>query len=88
MPLSFFVIPGTIAAGWVIAVPSIIFTIHTKKTITRIGIRQVVVHHGEHALLHLAAVPGVDDDLLAGGDVEGHAGLGVQTQLLVVLDLG
>ena len=50
--------------------------------------RQVVVHHGEHALLHLAAVPGVDDDLLTGGDVEGDAGLGVQAQLLVVLDLG
>ena len=49
--------------------------------------RQVVVHHGEHALLHLAAVPGVDDDLLTGGDVEGHAGLGVQAQLLEVLDL-
>ena len=40
--LDFKIIPGTIAAGWVIAVPSIIFTIHTKKTITRIGIRQVV----------------------------------------------
>jgi len=50
--------------------------------------RQVVVHHGEHTLLHLAAVPGVDDDLLTGGDVEGDAGLGVQTQLLEVLDLG
>ena len=50
--------------------------------------RQIVVHHGEHALLHLAAVPGVDDDLLTGGDVEGHAGLGVEAQLLVVLDLG
>ena len=49
--------------------------------------REVVVHHGEHALLHLAAVPGVDDDLLAGGDVEGHAGLGVEAELLVVFDL-
>ena len=48
---------------------------------------QVVVHHGEHTLLHLAAVPGVDDDLLAGSDVEGHASLGVQAQLLVVLNL-
>ena len=31
--------------------------------------RQEVVHHGEHTLLHLAAVPGVDDDLLLAGDV-------------------
>jgi len=50
--------------------------------------RQEVVHHGEHALLHLAAVPGVDDDLLLAGDVEGNAGLAVQAQLLVVLNLG
>ena len=49
--------------------------------------RQEVVHHGEHALLHLAAVPGVDDDLLLAGDVEGNAGLAVQAQLLVVLNL-
>ena len=49
--------------------------------------RQEVVHHGEHTLLHLAAVPGVDDDLLLAGDVEGNAGLAVQAQLLVVLDL-
>ena len=49
--------------------------------------RQEVVHHGEHALLHLAAVPGVDDDLLLAGDVEQHSSLGVQAQLLVVLDL-
>ena len=48
---------------------------------------QIVVHHGEHALLHLAAVPGVEDDLLAAGDVEDDGGLGVETQLLVVLDL-
>ena len=32
--------------------------------------RQVVVHHGEHTFLHFAAVPSVDDDLLAAGDVE------------------
>ena len=49
--------------------------------------RQEVVHHGEHTLLHLAAVPGVDDDLLLAGDVEQHSSLGVQAQLLVVLDL-
>src|SRR5699024_9957864 len=50
--------------------------------------RQVVVHHAEHALLHLAAVPGVEDDLLAAGDVEDNGSLGVQAQLLVVFDLG
>ena len=50
--------------------------------------RQVVVHHREHALLHLAAVPGVEDDLLAIGEVEDDGGLGVEAQLLVVLDLG
>ena len=49
---------------------------------------QVVVHHGEHALLHLAAVPGVQDDLLTARDVEDDGGLGVETQLLVVFDLG
>ena len=50
--------------------------------------REVVVHHGEHALLHLAAVPGVEDDLLAGGDVEGDAGVGAEAEFLVVLNLG
>ena len=50
--------------------------------------RQVVVHHGEHALLHLAAVPGVDDDLLLAGDVEGHDRVRAQAQLGVVLALG
>ena len=50
--------------------------------------RQEVVHHGEHALLHLAAVPGVHDDLLLAGDVEHNSSLRVQAQLLVVLNLG
>ena len=50
--------------------------------------RQEVVHHGEHALLHLAAVPGVQDDLLTAGDVEDNGGLGVEAQFLVVLHLG
>ena len=49
--------------------------------------RQVVVHHGEQTLLHLAAVPGVENDLLAALDVEHRGSLRVQTQLLVVLDL-
>ena len=49
--------------------------------------RQIVVHHGEHTLLHLSAVPGVDDNLLAACDVEYNCGLRIQTQLLVVLNL-
>ena len=49
---------------------------------------KVVVHHREHALLHLTAVPGVDDDLLAAGNIEGDNRLGIQTQLLVVQALG
>ena len=50
--------------------------------------RQEVVHHGEHTLLHLAAVPGVDDHLHLLGEVEDNGRLRVQTQLLVVLHLG
>ena len=45
------------------------------------------VHHGEHTLLHLAAVPGVEDDLLAAGDVEHDSGLGVEAELFIVLHL-
>ena len=48
---------------------------------------QIVVHHGEEALLHFAAVPGIDDDLLAAGEVEYYRGLGIKPQLLVVLYL-
>ncbi len=50
--------------------------------------REVVVLHGEHTFLHLAAVPGVDDHLLAAGGVECYAGLAVQTELFVVLHFG
>ena len=50
--------------------------------------RQVVVHHGEHTLLHFAAVPGVDDDLFTGGDVEGNGCFGVQSHFLEVFNLG
>ena len=50
--------------------------------------RKQVVHVGEHALLHLAAVPGVDDHLHLLGEVEDNGRLRVQTQLLVVLHLG
>ncbi len=49
--------------------------------------REVVVHHGEHTLLHLTTVPGVQDNLLAGSDVESDAGFAAETQLLVVLYL-
>ena len=49
--------------------------------------RQIVVHHAEHALFHLAAVPGVYDDLFTAGDVEDNGRLGVETQLLIVFDL-
>ena len=36
---------------------------------------QIVVHHREHTLLHLTAIPSVDDYLLTAGNVEGYAGL-------------
>ena len=49
--------------------------------------RQVVVHHGEHTLLHLTAVPGVHDYLLAAGNVEHSGSLGIQAQLFVVFNL-
>ncbi len=49
--------------------------------------RQIVVHHGEHALLHLTAVPGVDNNLLTGGDVEDYGCLGVQPELFIVGNL-
>jgi len=49
--------------------------------------RQQVVHIGEHALLHLTAVPRVEDYLHLLREVEDHGRLRVQTQLLVVLHL-
>ena len=49
--------------------------------------RQIVVHHREHTLLHLTAVPGVEDHLLTGLGVESHTSIGVQTEFLVVLNL-
>ena len=48
---------------------------------------KVVVHHREHTLLHFAAVPSVEDHLFLGGDVEGNASFGVQTEFLVVFNL-
>ncbi len=49
---------------------------------------EVVVHDREHAFLHFAAVPGVDDYLHALGEVEGNAGFGVDAEFLPVLYLG
>ena len=48
---------------------------------------EVVVHHREHTLLHFAAVPGVDDNLFARGDVEYHCGFAVEAEFLVVGEL-
>ena len=48
---------------------------------------KIVVHHREHTLLHFAAVPSVEDHLFLGGDVEGNASFGVQTEFLVVFNL-
>ena len=48
---------------------------------------QVVVLHGEHTLLHLAAIPCVDNHLLTAGGVEGYASFAVEAELLVVLHL-
>ncbi len=50
--------------------------------------RQQVVHVGEHALLHFAAIPRIDDDLHFFGQVEHDGRFGIQAQLLVVFDLG
>ncbi len=49
---------------------------------------QVVVHHREHAFLHLAAIPGVDDHLLARSGVEHDSGFAVQAEFLEVGHLG
>ena len=55
--------------------------VHRSDTLQR----QVVVLHGEHTFLHLAAVPCVDDYLLTAGGVEGNTSVAVQTQLFEVL---
>ena len=48
---------------------------------------QEVVHHGEHTLLHLTAIPSVNDNLLLGGGVESYAGLRIEAQFLIVSNL-
>ena len=49
--------------------------------------RVEVVHDGEHALLHFAAVPRVDDYLFLGCEVEHNGGFRVETEFLVVFNL-
>ena len=46
-------------------------TVHSSYALQR----KEVVHHREHTLLHLTAVPGVDDDLLLGSNVEDNSRL-------------
>lgn len=45
-----------------------------------------VVHDREHSLLHLTAVPSVEDNLLVCLEVEDSSGLGVESELLVVIN--
>ena len=49
---------------------------------------QVVVHHREHTFLHFTAVPGVDDNLFARGEVEDNGCLAVEAEFLVVGQFG
>ena len=46
--------------------------------------RQIIIHHGKHAFFHFTAVPGVQNDLLTAGNVEGYAGLGIQSEFCVI----
>ncbi len=43
-----------------------------------------VVHHREHTFLHFTAVPCVDDNLLAGCEVEHNCGFAVEAEFLIV----
>ena len=47
---------------------------------------KIVVHHGEHTLLHLTAVPCVEDDLLLAGYIECNASVAPEAKFLVVLN--
>ena len=49
--------------------------------------RVKVVHHREHTLLHLTAVPRVDDHLLSARQVEDYSRLRVEAEFLVVFYL-
>ena len=46
-----------------------------------------VIHVAEHPLLHLTTIPGVEDHLLAAGEVEDNSSLRVETELLPVVHL-
>ena len=50
--------------------------------------RQQVVHYREQTFFHLAAVPGVEDYLLVGFEVENGGRFAVQTQFLEIGNLG
>ena len=56
---------------------------HCRNTLKR----EQIVHIGEQTFLHLATVPGVENDLHFLSDVENNSCLGVKAQFLVVLDL-
>ena len=43
-----------------------------------------VVHHREHTFLHFTAIPCVDDNLLAGCEVEHNCGFAVEAEFLIV----
>lgn len=45
--------------------------------------RQIVVHHEEDAFLHFAAVPGIENDLHAFGQVEDHGSFLIEAQFPV-----
>ena len=47
-----------------------------------------VVHNREHALLHFAAVPGVQNDLFVRREVKDNSGFAIKAEFLVVFDLG
>ena len=49
--------------------------------------RQIVVHHREHTLLHLAAVPCIDYNLLTACYIEYYSSLGIKSKLLIVFYL-
>ena len=48
--------------------------------------REIVVHHREHTLFHLAAIPRIDDDLLTAREVEHDRRLGVQAEIAEMHD--
>ena len=67
-----------------------IFTVHISVCRTVHGSnplqRKVIVHHGEHTLLHFSAVPCIDNNLLTTCDIEHNSCLGIQSKLFVVFN--